>query len=137
MVVNDVAGGHVSGVFTGPTTTAPLAAAGKLKILAVTGNSRLATLPNVPTFAESGIKMEGVNNGIWFGLVAPANTPDSVVAKLNAAMKIASQDSIVRKKLEAQGIDATWTSEDEMKNSMAGESAHWRSALQKAGIKPE
>jgi tripartite-type tricarboxylate transporter receptor subunit TctC len=137
LVVNDVAGGHVSGVFTGPSTTAPLANAGKLKILGITGTSRTASLPNVPTFLESGIKMEGVNNGIWFGLVAPAGTPDAIVAKLNAAAKEASQDKTVIEKLQAQGIEPAWTSVSEMSGLLAGEYAHWQNALQKAGVKPE
>jgi tripartite-type tricarboxylate transporter receptor subunit TctC len=137
LVVNDVAGGHVSGVFTGPSTTAPLASSGKLKILGITGTSRTAALPNVPTFLESGIKMEGVNNGIWFGLVAPAGTPDAIIAKLNAAAKEASQDKSVIEKLQAQGIEPAWTSVSEMTDLLSGESAHWHNALQKAGVKPE
>lgn len=137
LAVNDVAGGHVSAVFTGPATTGPLASAGKLRILGITGLKRNASLPDVPTFEESGIKMQGVNNGIWFGLVTPAGTPDAIVTKLNAAVKAATQDKSVMGKLEAQGLEPAWTSEDEMKSMMAGELAHWHDALQKAGVKPE
>lgn len=137
LVVNDVAGGHVSAVFTGPSTTAPLASVGKLRILGITGPKRIAALPNVPTFMESEIDMKGVNNGIWFGLVAPAGTPDAVIAKLNVAAKEASQDKDVVAKLEAQGIDPAWTKPDEMGRLMSEELAHWHDALQKAGVKPE
>ncbi|MCK9913305.1 tripartite tricarboxylate transporter substrate binding protein [Microbacteriaceae bacterium K1510] len=137
LVVNDVAGGHVSAVFTGPSTTAPLANAGKLKILGITGPKRITALPNVPTFKESGIDMKGVNNGIWFGLVAPAGTPDAVIAKLNVATKEASQDKDVIAKLETQGIDPAWTKPEEMGQLMSEELAHWHDALQKAGVKPE
>lgn len=137
LAVNDVVGGHVSGVFTGPSTTAALARDGKLKILGVTGRSRLAAIPDVPTFLESGIKMEGVNDGIWFGLVAPAATPDPIIAKVNAAARKASQDPDVIAKLAAQGIDAAATTPDEMGKQMAAEFAHWHDALLKAGVKPE
>ena len=137
MVVNDVVGGHVSGVFTGPSTTASLAKQGKLKILGVTGRSRLATLPDVPTFLESGIEMKGVNEGIWFGLVAPAGTPDEIVAKLNAAVEKASHDRAVIEKLQAQGIDPAWTTHEAMGDQVASELAHWHAALAKAGVKPE
>jgi tripartite-type tricarboxylate transporter receptor subunit TctC len=136
LAVGDVVGGHVSGVFTGPSTTASLAKDGKLKILGVTGRKRLAALPDVPTFLESGIQMEGVNDGIWFGLVAPAATPDPIIAKLNAALKKASQDPNVISKLEAQGISAAATSPEDMGKQIAAEFAHWHDALLKAGIKP-
>lgn len=137
LVVNDVVGGHVSGVFTGPSTTAALAKQGKLKILGVTGRSRLATLPDVPTFLESGIEMKGVNDGIWFGLVAPAGTPDPIIARLNAVAEKASHDKAVIEKLQAQGIDPAWTTPKAMGDQVAGELAHWHDALVKAGVKPE
>jgi tripartite-type tricarboxylate transporter receptor subunit TctC len=136
LVVNDVVGGHVSGVFTGPSTTANLAREGKLKILGVTGHKRLPAIPDVPTFLESGIDMKGVNGGIWFGLVAPAATPDPIVSKLNAAVRKAVQDPAVIAKLEAQGIFAVGTQPDEMGAQLASEFAHWKDALQKAGVKP-
>jgi len=136
LVVNDVVGGHVSGVFTGPSTTANLASQDKLKILGVTGYKRLAAIPDVPTFLESGIKMEGVNNGIWFGVVAPAATPEPIVSKLNAAIRKAAQDQEIIRKLEAQGIEAVATTPAEMGKQIASEFAHWRDALAKAGVKP-
>ncbi|AMN41591.1 Bug family tripartite tricarboxylate transporter substrate binding protein [Rhodoplanes sp. Z2-YC6860] len=137
LVVNDVVGGHVSGVFTGPSTTAALAKQGKLKILGITGRARIAALPDVPTFLESGIEMKGVNDGIWFGLVAPAGTPDTIIAKLNAAAEKASKDKAVIEKLQAQGIDPAWTTPKAMGDQVAGEAAHWHDALAKAGVKPE
>jgi tripartite-type tricarboxylate transporter receptor subunit TctC len=136
LAVGDVVGGHISGVFTGPSTTGSLAKQGKLKILGVTGRQRLAAIPDVPTFLESGIEMKGVNDGIWFGLVAPAATPDDIVAKLNAAIHKASKDSDVIAKLESQGIFAVATTPEEMGKQVASELAHWRQALLEAGVKP-
>jgi tripartite-type tricarboxylate transporter receptor subunit TctC len=94
-------------------------------------------IPDVPTFLESGIEMQGVNDGIWFGLVAPAGTPDDIVAKLNAAVRKATQDPNVIGKLGAQGISTIATTPEEMTRQIASEYAHWRDALHKAGIKPE
>jgi len=136
LAINDVVGGHVSGVFTGPSTTAALAKDGKIKILGVTGRKRLSMLPDVPTFLESGIEMKGVNDGIWFGLVAPARTPDPVVSKLNAAIRKAVQDSTVIARLESQGIFATATTPEDMGKQISSEFAIWRDALQRAGVKP-
>jgi tripartite-type tricarboxylate transporter receptor subunit TctC len=137
LAVSDVAGGHVSAVFTGPATTGPLAKSGQIKILGITGFKRNASLPDVPTFEESGIKMQGVNNGIWFGLVAPQGTPDAVIAKVNAAIKAATEDKAVIEKLVGQGLEPAWTGDADMKKLMTEEFAHWREALQKAGVKPE
>jgi tripartite-type tricarboxylate transporter receptor subunit TctC len=136
LAVNDVVGGHVSGVFTGPSTTSNLAREGKIRVLGVTGHARLPALPDVPTFLESGIDMQGVNNGIWFGLVAPSATPDPIIRKLNDAVRKASQDRDVIAKLAAQGIDAAATTPAEMGDQIASEFAHWREALLKAGVKP-
>jgi tripartite-type tricarboxylate transporter receptor subunit TctC len=137
LVVNDVAGGHVSGLFTGPSTTATLAREGKLRILGVTGRSRLAALPDTPTFLESGIEMKGVNDGLWFGLVAPAGTPDAIIARLNAAVETASRSRPVIERLQAQGIDPARTTPEAMGEMMAGELTFWHDALLKAGVKPE
>jgi tripartite-type tricarboxylate transporter receptor subunit TctC len=136
LAVGDVVGGHISGVFTGPSTTASLARDGKLRILGVTGHKRLAAIPDVPTFRESGIEMKGVNEGIWFGLVAPAATPDAIVQKLNAAVRKAVEDKIVIERLESQGIVATGSSPEDMGKQIASEFQHWREALLKAGVKP-
>lgn len=136
LAVNDVVGGHISGVFTGPSTTAALARDGKIKILGITGWHRLKSLPDVPTFLESGIEMKGVNDGIWFGLAAPSGTPDAIIDKLNAAIQKAAKDPALIEKLEGQGIFVISTTPEDMRKLIASEALHWKDALLKAGVKP-
>src|SRR5262249_27029359 len=90
--VSDVVGGHVTMVFTGASVTSSLAEEGKLRILSVTGEKRLPTLPNVPTLDEGGVRLKAMRGGNWFGNAAPAGTPDAIIRKLNAAIELAGRD---------------------------------------------
>ena len=78
-------------------------AAGKVRALAVASPQRLAAVPDVPTVAEAGFpELEG---GPWFGLLAPAGTPATIVAKLNDAVAEAARSNEVVTGLRAQGIE--------------------------------
>jgi tripartite-type tricarboxylate transporter receptor subunit TctC len=81
LAMNDVLGGHVDSMFDTLSTSLPLHRAGKIKILAVGSQQRVATLPEVPTIAESGYPT--YRSITWFGLVAPPGTPDAVADKIN------------------------------------------------------
>lgn len=76
--------------------------AGALKALAVASKTRLAELPNVPTFAEAGVK--GMYASAWYGIAAPAGTPAPVLAELNKQINLVLQDPDIHKKLEAMGV---------------------------------
>jgi tripartite-type tricarboxylate transporter receptor subunit TctC len=76
----------------------------KLRPLAVTAEKRWAELPDVPTMQESGFP--GFPRDIVYGLLAPAGTPDAVVAKLNAAVNQALQSPALRANLAKLGIEA-------------------------------
>jgi len=79
--LNDVVAGHVDLFFDTLTTSVPLFRADKIKILAVAGLTRAASVPEIPTMAESGLP--GFRSITWFGLVAPPGTPSTISAKLN------------------------------------------------------
>jgi tripartite-type tricarboxylate transporter receptor subunit TctC len=76
--------------------------AGALKALAVASKTRLAELPNVPTFAEAGVP--GMYASAWYGVAAPAGTPAPVVAELNRQINSVLADPDIHKKLEAMGV---------------------------------
>src|SRR5574337_426991 len=93
-------GGQVDLTFGTAPPFMPHIAAGKLRVLAVTGKERLASLPDVPTTAEAGYP--GVNATSWFALFAPAGVPKPVIDKLAADMKKVVEDPAFRKKAQEQ-----------------------------------
>jgi tripartite-type tricarboxylate transporter receptor subunit TctC len=81
----------------------PLINAGKLKALAVTGNKRVAALPNVPSAAEAGFPAFEASG--WYGIVAPKGTPEAIVQFLNKHINAILAMPDVRKNLSAAGLD--------------------------------
>lgn len=104
--IQDIVAGHVSLLCTGPSTSIELARDGKVRMLATTGSKRLPELPGVPTFAQSGIDMGGMESGQYFGLAVPAATPDAIVGKLNAAVNKALLEQGVRVRLAKVAFEA-------------------------------
>lgn len=98
--VQDLLGGNVDIFITTPASVVAQVKADKLKALGVTGNARLASLPDVPTVAEAGFPQFKLDS--WFALYAPAGTPVDVVQTLNKVVgKILSQPEIQKKALES------------------------------------
>jgi tripartite-type tricarboxylate transporter receptor subunit TctC len=102
--VTALLGGEVDLAFDTLTVLAPQIKAGKVKGIAIASKKRSPLLPNVPTVAEAGYPDFDVVS--WFGLAAPAGTPDAIVKRLNTEVQaIASQPS-VQERLAAQGLEA-------------------------------
>jgi tripartite-type tricarboxylate transporter receptor subunit TctC len=133
---SNVVAGHIAGVFSAASTAIGLAGDGKATVLGVTGKSRAGILPDVPTFAESGIEMTGFEAGSWYGVVAPAGTPDDVVAKLNAALNHALQDPEVKAKLAATGLELVGSTPREFSDLIVSQHKYWGETLRAAGIMP-
>ena len=132
--VTDVIGGHVAMLFTGPSLTAELHNAGKARVLAVTGSKRLAVMPDVPTLEESGVEMRAMRNGYAFGFVAPANTPDAIIARLNSAVhKVARNPAIVASLARLEISPATSTPEAFGK-IIREDHDYWRDMLKSLGV---
>ncbi len=93
-----VASGHVDLVFTGMSQLKPLIDGNRVKLLATSGEQRMTSLPDVPTVSEQGLP--GFNAVVWWGVLAPAGTPVSVVDKLNQALKTSLADPEVKKRLD-------------------------------------
>lgn len=106
----DVQGGNIPLVFTAVAGAYPHIKAGRIKAVAVTSEKRAASLPDVPTFIESGIK-DFVVSG-WVGIFAPAKTPRPIIDKLNKELNLVLNTPEVQAKLEQMGITPTpWTPE--------------------------
>jgi tripartite-type tricarboxylate transporter receptor subunit TctC len=106
---------------------------GRLKALAVASAKRASVLPSVPTLDESGLR--GYEASTFIGVLAPANTPKAVVAKLNAAMRKVMDTAVVREKFLGLGAEPGSSSPEEFARLIADELAKWRDVAKKAGLK--
>lgn len=96
--VNDVIGGHVTMMVTGTSSVLTHHKAGTLKILAVSSSERIPSLPDVPTYAQTGLgNVEFTNN--WYGIFAPVDTPEAIKQTISDGFKKAAQDPGVLKVL--------------------------------------
>lgn len=108
---------------------------GKFRALAASGTKRLASLPNVPTFAEAGLPGFGIMN--WSGLVAPANTPKEIVAKLNAEVKTALAAPDMKTFLVGLSAEPGGGEPDAFTKLMKEENARWSAIAGKANIEKQ
>ena len=133
--LNDAVGGQIQAMFDNLPTTLPLVAAGKLRALGVSSPQRLAVLPDVPTFAE--LKLDEMNWMAFFGLVAPAQTPAPVIARLNAALNRALGETGARERLAAQQATVRPGTPAQFGERISDEVARMRRATAAAHIRIE
>jgi tripartite-type tricarboxylate transporter receptor subunit TctC len=133
----DLAAGRVDFFFVSYSSVLPFLQAGKVRPLAVTSPRRLPAMPDAPTMREVGFG--GIELDAWFGLVAPAGTPDPVIAKLNAAFVQAIRDPQVVKQMIDQGAEpaANATTPAEFSAFIASESERFGKIIKAAGVKGE
>jgi tripartite-type tricarboxylate transporter receptor subunit TctC len=125
--MNDLLGGQVDFMCDQTTSTTSQIKGGKVKVYGVTSAKRVASLPDVPTLEEQGLK--GANVGIWHGLYAPKGTPKPVLDKLVASMQEALKDADVRKRFADLGAE-TYPPE---KQTPAALQAHLKAEIEKWG----
>jgi tripartite-type tricarboxylate transporter receptor subunit TctC len=124
--------GDVQGLFGSLALVAPQVKADKITALATTGPGRSSVLPDVPTFKELG--HEDLTFSAWFGLVAPAGTPPTILDQVNTAVVQAVQTLDVRKKLAEAGFSVTGTSREAFADLMREETARWAKVVQDTGF---
>lgn len=130
-VARDLLAGDVLAAFT-PTTALQHVRAGQLRALASTGVARIPAMPALPTVAESGFPGYRVQD--WYALMAPAGTPEKIVAALSAEVGRALRDPAIRASLAQSGMHAAPTSPVEAASFIAAERARWAALLQ--AVKP-
>jgi tripartite-type tricarboxylate transporter receptor subunit TctC len=133
--MTDLLGGRVQLMFTGAPVVLPQAQAGKLRALGVSGLNRLSAAPDVPTVAEAGLP--GFEASQWYGIVAPAGTPDAVVARLNTEIVKAMADPAVIERLAQEGAESWTTTPDAFRAHIISETARWAEVVRKAGIRAD
>jgi tripartite-type tricarboxylate transporter receptor subunit TctC len=135
--IQDIVAGHVGLLFTAPSTSIALARDGKVRLLGVTGLQRMKSMPEVPTLRESGVDMGGLDANQWFGVAAPAGTPDYVVARINAAVNKVLKDKALQEKIAKLEFTVAGGTPEEAAELGRSQAEFWRKTLAAIGIKPE
>jgi tripartite-type tricarboxylate transporter receptor subunit TctC len=133
--VTDLLAGQVQLLFTGAPALLGHIRAGRMRALAVSSNQRIASLPDVPTVAESGVPgTKGFEADQWYGLVAPAGTPADIVSLLNQRVDKALASSELRSHFAAEGAQPTPTTPQAFGQLIASEIARWEKVVKAAHI---
>ena len=134
-MVTDLLAGQTQATFTGVPALSQFIRQGKLRALAVGSARRLASLPDVPTVAESGLK--GFETSQWYGLLAPAKTPDAVVRKLSTEVARGLKSRDATERLAADGTQIVGSTPEEFAALIQVEMKRWGEVVRGAGIKPD
>lgn len=132
MALTDLMGGQIPLAIDTVVAAAPHITSGKIRPIAVTTAQRSASLPQVPTVAESGYA--GFDMGGWIALVAPRGLPDDVKQRLGAALADTMGNTEVRKQLVAAGFEPAYAPMPQWKQQVGAETQRLRSIAQRIGI---
>jgi len=136
--LTDLLGGQVDLLCDQTTRTVPFIKEKLVKAYGVTTTKRLASLPNVPTLQEQGLK--GFEVKAWHGLYAPKGTPQAVIKRLNTALRAALDDPGVKARLAETNIEVVPSSKispSSLKQQLQSETAKWGAVIRKAGVYAE
>jgi tripartite-type tricarboxylate transporter receptor subunit TctC len=127
--------GEIDISFAGVSSSLAMVQAGRLRALAVTGPTRVASMPDVPTVAEAGFPGFNVTN--TYGVLAPAGTPETVVRRLHAELQALLRADDLRARFAVQGIDAAGSSPAEYRSLTQAEAEQWARVVKDAKISTE
>ena len=133
--ITDLLGGQVQMTFDTVPVVLPQVRAGKLRALAVATPKRSPLAPDVPTMDEAGVA--GFTGGTWFGVLAPARTPQAVIERLNREIAAILRAPDVVQTFNERGIEPVGNSAAEFRAFIESESKRWLKVAQDAGVKPE
>ena len=133
--VTDLLAGQVNILFDNTPNVLPHIRAGKLRALGVTTAKRSSFTPELPTVAESGVP--GYEVTAWFGLVAPANTPRDIVAKLNAEVNRVLALPDTKDRFQKAGVEPTGGSTEDFARFIRGEVDKWGKVVRDASIRAD
>jgi tripartite-type tricarboxylate transporter receptor subunit TctC len=134
-LTNDLVGGHVAiGFNTIPAARSNIEA-GNLHAIAVADHARSAALPDVPTATESGLP--GFKATFYYGLLAPAGTPRSIIERLNKELRLIIESEEMTKRIVADGADPIASTPEEYAANIEREEGKWAALIKKLGLKIE
>ena len=131
--MNDVIAGHLPTMFSNVSDALPHAVSGTIRLLAVSSEKRAPQISDIPTVAESGFP--GFNVLTWNGLVAPAKTPNEIIAKIAGEIGRAVKDPQFLKRLESYGADPLGNSPGEFAAMIKTDTVLWADAVKASGVK--
>ena len=131
----DLMGGQTQAMFPGLAAALPHIRSGRVKPLAITGHERQATLKDVPTLIESGLK--GFDALQWYGVVGPARMPPAIVRQLNETLNTVLKAPDMKSKLASEAVDPMPMSPEQFGNYIKTEVARWTALAKERGIQLE
>jgi tripartite-type tricarboxylate transporter receptor subunit TctC len=126
-------GGEIQMQMIGVSSVVPHLKSGRLRVLAVGGSKRSPALPDAPTVIESGIP--GYVFDVWYGMLAPAKTPRTVVTKLNTEINRALKNPVLVQRFAAAGLDTAGGTPAAFEQLIKSEIPKWRKVVAAANIK--
>jgi tripartite-type tricarboxylate transporter receptor subunit TctC len=133
--MNDLIGGHVQMFFDLMPAVLPQVTTGNVRALAAAGATRASALPNLPTVAEQGLP--GFDSSSWYGLVAPAKTPEPVLAKLRAAVANALKSPDMIARIHELGSEPGTVFGKDFAAFLAEETKKWAEVIRASGAKAD
>lgn len=132
---NDLVAGQIQLSFASTPGVMPSVKAGKLTALAVTSAKRMTQLPEIPTLAESGLP--GYEASVWYGLVAPAKTPQAIIVRLNTEINKILQDRNTRQKLLTNDFEPAGSTPEQFDAYIKSETVKWARVVKSSGAKAD
>ena len=137
-MTQDIIGGHIPAGFSSFISFTGPVQSGHIRVIAVIGGpggNRMALLPEVPTFAEQGMKDPVVTLVGWIGILTTGGTPRPVVEKLNEWIRSALAQAEIRSKLESYGLEVISSTPEEFDSSFRADTPIWVKAINATGVK--
>ena len=131
--LTDLMAGRVQVMFASLSSAITFTRAGKIRMLAITGDQRHSSMPEIPTVREAAVPEYEVTG--FFGFLAPAGTPAPVVKRLNETLGAVLKTQDVKDRLAAFGADATTSTPEEFQQLIRVELAKWGRAVKASGVK--
>ncbi len=131
--MSDIIAGHIKMMFNNIDNALPQINAGTVRALAVTSQKRVAALPDVPTFIESGAADFFVTG--WINMSAPRGTPAAIVERINKLVIDGMNEPAMAKRLGEQGVEANQMSPQDVKAFVTTERARWGRFIRETGMK--
>jgi tripartite-type tricarboxylate transporter receptor subunit TctC len=132
--IADLIGGHIEVLWVTPPTAFSHHEEGTIRVIAQTGEERHPLYPDVPTLQESGIDL---TLGVYYGMMAPAGTPEEILARLSEEIEAMTQDPDIEARMSEMGYTVGYLGREDFKNLVVEELEQWRAVAEQEGISLE